>query len=419
MNWDRQVLPARNNIIDQAHSLRTYHDVVEFRRLWALPVLETIHEKYEGIDLSTKTYWLSRARFTNITHVHVPSSRRISVCICNDPKSVKRFRQEQGAIIGVSGTFTFISDTPYKPRSNFLDLTVNHGQLSSFPGSSQQACLVISDNHANIISGNINCQFAIDGSSKLYETQFTTEFSPRFQLITSSTCKIEYQPDELTKFKRYVNPLSNLTDRHQNVVDYVLNINKGYTAKISAVIPGGGVDIFSDDAILRDYQSKDDVVLPVGTKLNFKLSLNDIVLDQRFSILTIGPDLASVVRLIQGNNPYNHLAYGKTPFGDSPNSRVFVSTNNSGVDFWLFDGAPDVPEFCGVTPFEAASILSSEYSTSPEKVFFLDGGQSSRISTPHFEIGSGHYLSWPSSRAETFDWIGSEGRPLNTAIIVR
>lgn len=99
----------------------------------------------------------------------------------------------------------------------------------------------------------------------------------------------------------------------------------------------------------------------------------------------------------------------------------------------VFDGAPLSRGFQGVSCAEAARLIAAD-GLDPECFHHLDGGQSSKLALRHegaadavgpagtaetaAVFGSMHYLLWPKQGEGEFEWRGTQGRLLRSALRV-
>ncbi len=105
----------------------------------------------------------------------------------------------------------------------------------------------------------------------------------------AANCRIRYHDDPRTGFRRDVDPAANTTPRDPAVLDCTVAPTPA-GARITAVSPGGGADLFADAYVLRSHRPWPDHLVP-GAPVDVT-ALDTFATSDVGSALSLGPSAA-------------------------------------------------------------------------------------------------------------------------------
>ncbi|XMN04657.1 phosphodiester glycosidase family protein [Streptomyces griseobrunneus] len=323
------------------------------------------------------------------------------------------------AVAAVSGAFAYISDDPdYQPAEPCLDLAVRDQHVASLPTTTKPA-LLIHRGRPLVRTVAATGTLTIAGHPHIWsgskEPPPPTPLPGHLTVFGAANCRIRYHDDARTGFRRDTDPATNTTPRDPLALDCTVTTTPT-GARITALHPGGGADLFVGAHVLRSHRpwpSHLALGAPVHVTQIDSLAAADVD-----SALSLGPSAADAAA---GRTPAWDQNLGTSPF--RPNARyarTLLAVDDRRLTLTVLDGAPLASGFQGVTAREAAE-LCERAGHDPAAVFHLDGGQTSKIAYrngrgPVDAVGSLHYLRWPRHPHEPFRWQGLDGRRLHSAM---
>ncbi|MEU3975185.1 hypothetical protein [Streptomyces bacillaris] len=322
-------------------------------------------------------------------------------------------------VAAVSGAFAYISDDPdYQPAEPCLDLAVRDQHVASLPTTTKPA-LLIHQGRPLVRSLAATGTLTIAGHPHTWSG--SKELPPyphpsgHLTVFGAANCRIRYQQDSRTGFRRDTDPATNTTPREPLALDCTVTTTRT-GPRISALQPGGGADLFAGTYVLRSHRPWPDH-LALGAAVDVT-AIDSLATADVDSALSVGPSAADAAA---GRTAAWDQSLGTSPFRpDARYARTLLTVDNRRLTLTVLDGAPLAPGFQGVTAQEAAK-LCERAEHDPTEVFHLDGGQTSKIAYrnghgPVDAVGSLHYLRWPRDRHEPFRWQGLDGRRLHSAL---
>ncbi|MFG3403810.1 hypothetical protein [Streptomyces sp. NPDC048142] len=323
------------------------------------------------------------------------------------------------AAAAVSGTFAYISDDPaYQPAEPCLDLAVRDHHVVSLPTVTKPA-LLIHHGRPLVRTQAATGTLTVAGHPHTWTGSKDPTPSPapagHLTVFGAGNCRIRYHDDPRTGFRRDVDPAANTTPRDPKALDCTVSLSPA-GARITALHPGGGADLFAGAYILRAHHP-----WPAHLVTNAPVRVTAVDAFATASIesaLSLGPSAADAAA---GHTAPWDQSLGTSPFRPGVRyARTLLALNGRHLTLTVLDGAPLAPAFQGVTVQEAAE-LCARAGHDPAAVFHLDGGQTSKIAYRHGRgpvdaVGSLHYLRWPRDEHEPFHWQGLDGRRLHSAL---
>ncbi|AXI76970.1 phosphodiester glycosidase family protein [Peterkaempfera bronchialis] len=369
-----------------------------------------------GVVLDSRTLELESGSFTNAYTLTVDLNRAGAQPV-TDRSGFRLRGLVHGAVVAaVSGSFSYISDDPaYQPDEPCLDLTIRHGQIAGLPTTGKPALLL---HNGRLQIHHLPAIGTLTLAGHPYRWAGSKDPRPgHLAVFGAANCRVRYRDDPRTGFLRDVDPATNTTPHRADALDATV----GPTAsglRITALHPGGGADLFTGALILR-------ALLPTARHLTLgapvritSLDTNDTAgLEAGFSL---GPTVAAAAR---GDTTPWDASLGLSPFRPGARyARTLIALDADRLHLQVLDGAPLTDHFRGVTAAETARLCEAA-GWDPEKVYHLDGGQTSKIAyrSPDARpdaVGSLHYLRWPANATQPFHWQGLDGRVLRSALTI-
>ncbi|MFD4241878.1 hypothetical protein ACFWP3_09800 [Streptomyces sp. NPDC058525] len=322
-------------------------------------------------------------------------------------------------VAAVSGAFAYISDDPaYQPVEPCLDLAVRDYHAASLPTVTKPSLLV---HQGRPVVRTLAATGSLTVAGHPHTWTGSKEPPPRpapsghLTVFGAANCRIRYRDDPRTGFRRDVDAAANTTPRDLAVLDCAVSPTPT-GARITALHPGGGADLFAGAYVLRAHRPWPAHLVqgaPVHVTAIDTLSTANIV-----SALSLGPSVADAAA---GHTAAWDESLGTSPFRpDARYARTLLALDGRHLALTVLDGAPLAPAFQGVTVQETAE-LCERAGHDPASVFHLDGGQTSKIAYrygpgPADAVGNLHYLCWPRHEHEPFRWQGLDGRRLHSAL---
>ncbi|MER6520206.1 hypothetical protein ABT246_25545 [Streptomyces sp. NPDC001553] len=322
-------------------------------------------------------------------------------------------------VAAISGAFAYISDDPtYQPAEPCLDLAVRDHTAASLPTVTKPA-LLLHQGRTAVRTLAATGTMTIAGHPHPWTGSKDPSPYPtppgHLTVFGAANCRIRYRADPRTGFRRDVERVANTTPRVPDALDCVVS-PAPTGARITALHPGGGADLFDGAYVLRAHR-------PWPTHLVTNASVHVTAVDTLSttdieSALSLGP---SATDAAAGRTAAWDQSLGKSPFlPDARYARTLLSLDDRHLTLTVLDGAPLASTFQGVTVQETVE-LCEKAGHDPATVFHLDGGQTSKIAYRHDggpadAVGNLHYLRWPRHEDKPFRWQGLDGRRLHSAL---
>ncbi|MFB7836053.1 hypothetical protein [Streptomyces sp. NPDC056056] len=372
-----------------------------------------------GVVLTARPIDLSDDSLTNAYTLTIDLDRAGCRPISSPGGFHLRRRVTGPTVAAVSGAFAYISDDPtYQPAEPCLDLAVRDHTFASLPTVTKPTLLL---HHGRPAVRTLAATGTLTVAGHPHSWTGSKDPSPypsppgHLTVFGAANCHIRYRDDPRTGFRRDVDREANTTPRDPAVLDCVVS-PAPTGARITALHPGGGADLFAGAYVLRAHRPWPTHLVtnaPVRITAVDTLSTSDIE-----SALSLGPSAADAAT---GRTAAWDQSLGTSPF--RPNvryARTLLALDCRQLTLTVLDGAPLAPSFQGVTVQETAD-LCARAGQDPATVFHLDGGQTSKIAYrqghgPADAVGNLHYLRWPHQEHEAFRWQGLDGRRLHSAL---
>ncbi|WP_329160660.1 hypothetical protein OHA63_29605 [Streptomyces anulatus] len=323
------------------------------------------------------------------------------------------------AVAAVSGAFAYISDDPdYQPAEPCLDLAVRDQRVASLPTTTKPALLIHQGRplvRTVAATGTLTIAGRPHTWSGSKEPPPLTPPPGHLTVFGAANCRIRYHQDSRTGFRRDTDPATNTTPRAPLALDCTVTTTPT-GARITALHPGGGADLFAGAHVLRTHRPWPGH-LALGAPVHVT-QIDSLAAADVDSALSLGPSAADAAA---GRTTAWDQSLGTSPFRPGARyARTLLAIDDRRLTLTVLDGAPLAPGFQGVTATEAAA-LCERAGNDPAAVYHLDGGQTSKIAYrnscgPVDAVGSLHYLRWPRNPHEPFRWQGLDGRRLHSAL---
>ncbi|MCJ0872549.1 hypothetical protein [Streptomyces sp. AP-93] len=324
-------------------------------------------------------------------------------------------------VAATSGAFAYISDDPtYQPAEPCLDLAVRDHTAASLPTVTKPALLLHQGRPA---VRTLAATGTLTVAGRPHPWTGSKDPTPypappgNLTVFGAANCHIRYRDDPRTGFRRDVDRVANTTPRDPAVLDCVVS-SAPAGARITALHPGGGADLFAGAYVLRAHRP-----WPTHLVANARVhvtAVDTLCTTDIESALSLGPSAADAAT---GRTAAWDQSLGTNPFRpDVRYARTLLALDGRQLTLTVLDGAPLAPTFQGVTVQETAE-LCARAGQDPATVFHLDGGQTSKIAYRHGRgpadaVGNLHYLRWPRQKHEPFRWQGLDGRRAHSALEV-
>lgn len=373
-----------------------------------------------GVTLDAHTIELGGGHFTNSYAVRVAEDAGYVLDAVSDSDGfhLRDVLADPSVIGAVNGSFTFISDDPdYQPVEPHFDLCVRNGVVAGMPSATKPALLVRGATSAAQV---VRAEGTIRVGQDVLPWTGAKEPGGRVLVFNAANCRIKYLDSEVTAFQRIVEPATNTTPGAAWAVDAVVRVRPDGTAAITALVAGGGADLFAGSYVLRAHE-EDAREWRIGDRV-VPLTVGGTDLRAVTAATSLGPSITDAVVPQRIANAYDD-SLGVSPFRGVryPRSLVY-GTGDGAVHLRIFDGAPLTTHFQGLTPGEVVDVLAEEHHDL-RWAFHLDGGQSAKLAYRHdggVEVaGSLHYLVWPHGGETRFRWNGLDGRVLASCLVLR
>jgi hypothetical protein len=391
---------------------------------FALSLSPYTGETAPGITFTARTIDLGDGRMTNSYELAI-DPRTVEVGAHSDPAGfhLSDILDDSAALAALSGSFSFISDdADYQPAEPCLDFCVRDGVAVSLPTATKPAFLVGAE------GGGVSLQTLTAEGELLIgderhawvgsKTARAAAFPDAAQLLVfgAANCRVRYTEAERTGFLRDVERSGNRTPADAGALDLVV-VREGSTLRVRALHKGGGADLFEGCFVLRGRSAQLSHVRP-GDVVRVA-SVGGVDCTRVSSGFSIGPSVADAARGA-GLEPYDE-SLGLSPFlPGSRYARTLMGLDGGLLRLRVFDGAPLSRSFQGVSCAEAVRLLADEDGLDPALFHHLDGGQSAKLAVRHegaaAVFGSMHYLLWPKQGEGEFQWQGTRGRVLRSAL---
>ncbi|MEV7565649.1 hypothetical protein [Streptomyces tanashiensis] len=372
-----------------------------------------------GVVLTARPIDLSDGCLTNAYTLTVDLDRALCRPV-SSPRGFHLRRLVTGPVVAaVSGAFAYISDDPdYQPAEPCLDLAVRDHHAASLPTVTKPALLI---HHGRPVVHTLAATGTLTVAGHPHTWTGSKQPPPHptppghLTVYGAANCRIRYHDDPRTGFRRDVDPAANTTPRDPAILDCTVAPTPA-GARITAVHPGGGADLFAGAYVLRTHRPWPDHLVP-GAPVDVT-ALDAFATADVGSALSLGPSAADAAA---GLTAAWDQSLGTSPFRPGARyARALLSLDGRHLTLTVLDGAPLAPTFQGVTVQETAE-LCERAGHDLAAVFHLDGGQTSKISYQHGRepadaVGSLHYLRWPRHEHEPFRWQGLDGRRLHSAL---
>ncbi|WP_434444264.1 phosphodiester glycosidase family protein [Lentzea sp. E54] len=373
-----------------------------------------------GVTLEARTIELGGGHFTNSYTLRAAQDSGYVLDTVSDSRGfhLRDALVDPAAVGAINGSFTFISDDPdYQPAEPHFDLCVRHCVVAGLPSATKPALLV---HGSSSTARTVRAKGVIRVGSDVLPWAGAKEPGGRVLVFNAANCRVKYLDSDVTAFQRIVEPATNTTPGAASAVDAVVAVRPDGHAVITALVPGGGADLFAGSYVLRAHE-QDAREWRVGDRV-VPLTVDGTDLRALSSATSLGPSVADAVVPQRIANAYDD-SLGVSPFRGVryPRSLVY-GTGDGAVHLRIFDGAPLTSHFQGLTPGEVVEVLAEE-GHDLRWAFHLDGGQSSKLAYRHdggTEVaGSLHYLVWPQKNETRFRWNGLAGRVLASCLVLR
>lgn len=382
-----------------------------------------------GLMFAARTIELGDGRITNSYELTVDPSV-LEVRAHSDPEGFHLPELLDGdTLAAISGSFSFISDDArYQPAEPCLDLCVRDGVVVSIPTAVKPALLVGRDG-LSLRTLDARGTLSIDEREYGWVGSKAGEPFTGFDDLVAfgaANCRMRYTPAERTGFLRDVDPSGNRTAPDEDAVDLVV-ARQGSTLRVAALRPGGGTDLFEGCFVLRGHRERLRAIEP-GAAVRIR-SVDGVDCSEIESGFSVGPSVAAAAKG-EGLAAYDE-SLGLSPFLPGTRyARTLIGLADGLLHLRVFDGAPLTRGFQGVSCAEVARLIEAD-GLDPEHFHHLDGVQSSKLAVrseasmpavPGHEaaaiFGSMHYLLWPKQGEGAFEWRGTHGRLLRSALRV-
>ncbi|MFD4574222.1 hypothetical protein ACFWNK_19670 [Streptomyces sp. NPDC058417] len=327
---------------------------------------------------------------------------------------------DRGHRRGAYRAFAYLSNDPdYQPAEPRLDLAVRYHHAASLPTVTKPALLI---HHGRPVVRTLPAIGTLSVASHSHTWTGSRQPPPHpapsghLTVYGATNCPIRYHDDPRTGFRRHVDPTANTTPRDPALLGCTVAPTPD-GARITAVHPGGGADLFAGADVLRSYQPWPDHLVPGAPRRRHgHRYLRHRRHRQR-------PVPRTVRR--RRRRRRTHRCLGPEPWHEPipprrPDARALLALDDRHLTLADLNGAPLAPTFQGVAVQEAAELCERAGHNSAA-VFHLDGSQTSKIAYRHCRrpadaFGSLHYLRWPRHEREPFHWQGLDGRRLDSAL---
>lgn len=373
-----------------------------------------------GIDLTARPITLGDGRLTNAYTLTVDLDRTQCRAVSSQAGFHLRRLVTGPAVAAVSGAFAYISDDPdYQPAEPCLDLAVRAHHPTSLPTITKPA-LLLHDGRPIVRTVTATGTLTVAGHPHTWTgskqpAPYPAATPGHLTVFGAANCRIRYRDDPRTGFRRDVEPATNTTPRDPATLDCTVTPTPT-GARITALHPGGGADLFAGSYILRAHRPW-PAHLVAGAAVHVT-HIDTLATSGIGSALSLGPSAADAAA---GRTAAWDQSLGTSPFRPGARyARTLLALDERHLTLTVLDGAPLAPYFQGATVQEAAD-LCEQAGHDPAAVFHLDGGQTSKIAYRHGHgpvdaVGSLHYLRWPRHEDEPFHWQGLDGRQLHSAL---
>jgi hypothetical protein len=383
-----------------------------------------------GVELTARTVELGGGHFTNSYQLAIDPDLA-GIRLHSDPRGfyLPDLLLEGGALAALSGSFSFISDEPdYQPAEPCLDFAHRGGETVSLPTAAKPAFLIRRgrpelrhlDARGTLRIGGRDFDWIGSKVERVPGDRIPGD-TAGLLVYGAANCRVQYRPAPRIGLLRWVDPSGNSTPAEPECVDFV--VNRGESGQlVTAVREGGGTDLFAGCYLLCGPRSllrgTGQGGIAVGDRVEIT-AVDGLDCAEIDSGASIGPSLADTAAADTGLGAFDD-SLGVSPFVPGRrHARTLIGLAEGRLLVRVLDGAPLSRTFQGVSCAEAATLVERD-GFDPAHFYHLDGGQSSKLAIARdggaTVLGNLHYLLWPKTGAGPFQWCGTRGRLLHSAL---